>query len=128
MKLDISWHNLERSDSVEADVQKRFEKLQQFCEDITGARISLDQPHHPDQKPRKYGVVLELHVPDSTIIVDHAGNSEVQGDLHQLVHHTFDAARRQVQDYSRIRQGKVKRHSKPVAPLVDDDINHESTD
>ena len=134
MNLEIHWHNLAPSASVEDDVRKRLNKLEQFCSDITGARVVLDQPHHPDQRPRQFAVKLEIQVPNSTIVVDHAGKPGAQLDLHQLVHQSFDAARRQVQDYSRVRQGKVKRHSKPAPPispdtsLGDDDKNHNSTD
>ena len=120
MNLDIAWHNIPPSPAVEEDVRNRFEKLCRLCNDVTSARISLDQPHHPKKKPHAYSVMLELHVPNTTIVVDHAASDNERENLHQLIHHTFDAARRQVQDYRRVRQGKVKRHSRPGAPAADD--------
>ena len=123
MDLDIAWHNMPPSDAVEADVRKRFAKLCTICTDVTSARISLDQPHHPQAKPHAYSVMLEIHVPNTTIVVDNSAGEELHRDLHQLIHHSFDAARRQVQDYRRIRQGKVKRHSAPAAPPLDSTDN-----
>lgn len=120
MNLDIAWHNIPRSQAVEDDIQKRFEKLCTVCDDVTSARISLDQPHHPQKRPHAYSVVLELHVPNTTIVVDHAATDDQRENLHQLIHHTFNAARRQVQDYRRVRQGKVKRHSVPQPPQIDE--------
>lgn len=129
MKLDIAWHNIPPSKSITDEVNNRFEKLRKLCDDIISARISLDQPHHPNKRPHAYSVMLELHVPNTTIVVDHARSEEQSENLHQLLHHTFDAARRQVRDYRRVRQGKVKRHSTPQPPPheeaneLDDNIN-----
>ena len=120
MNLDIAWHNLSPSPAVEEDIRKRFDKLCTLCDDITSARISLDQPHHPNSRPHAYSVMLELRVPSTTLVVDHAATDEQRKHLHQLIHHTFDAARRQVQDYRRVRQGKIKRHSEPQPPPLNE--------
>ncbi len=120
MNLEIAWHNITPSPTVESDVNRRFEKLCTFCGEVTSARITLDQPHHPNARPHRFSVTLEVHLPHTTIMVDHACSEEEKADLHLLIHHTFDAARRRIQDYRRVRQGKVKRHSVPDAPPVPD--------
>ncbi len=118
MSLEIAWHNLEPSPSVEREVHQRFQKLESICPEIMGARVAIDQPHNSKQHPHRYEVTLDVHVPGSTMVINHAGREDIQSDLHQLVHHTFDAARRQVLEYTRIRQGKVKRHSMPAVDAV----------
>lgn len=111
MDIQITWHHIEPSPALEADIRNRFAKLQKFCNEITSARISVDQPNHPHNRPHRFRVLLELQVPHSTIIAHDGGNDSNSHDVHKMVHQAFDAARRQVQDYVRIRQRKVKRHS-----------------
>ena len=119
MDIQITWHNLDPSAAVEADIQQRFDKLMTFCDSVTAAHITLDRPNlnqsqTNDQVSRRtqtYSVVMEIKVPDSDIVVSHTPNDErISHDLHRLIHHSFDAARRQLQDYVRIRRGKVKHH------------------
>jgi ribosome-associated translation inhibitor RaiA len=119
MDIQITWHNIEPSESVEADIKQRFEKLVTFCDQITKAHITLDRPNlnnsqaneQISRRSHTFNVVLEIHVPDTEIVASHTPADErVKQDLHRLIHHAFDAARRQLQEYVRIRRGKVKHH------------------
>ncbi|MFK7912430.1 MAG: HPF/RaiA family ribosome-associated protein [Pseudomonadales bacterium] len=123
MSLEISWHNMAPSEAVEEDVRKRYAKLHHFCDDISSARVTLDQPHRhrSNERLRPFDVRMELQMPHKTIVVDRPAEPHIQLDLYLLVHHVFDAARRQIQDYKRIREGKVKRHSAPAAPPLNED-------
>ena len=111
MNIQINWLDIAPSPALEDEIQKRFEKLQQFCDEITAAYISIDQIHRSHGRTHSYNVTLELHVPDTEIVVSHhPGGEATLHDLYLLLHRTFDTARRQLQDYVRIRQGKIKRH------------------
>lgn len=114
-KIDINWHNLEPSSTVEADIRKRFTKLHSYADDITKARISLDQPHHPSRKPHSFHVMLELHIPGTPIIAHQppTGHGPVDEalDIYLLIHRVFDAAQRQLLDHNRLKQGRAKQHA-----------------
>lgn len=117
MNIQINWLDIAPSPALEDEIQKRFEKLQQFCDEITAAYISIDQPHRSHRRVHSYNVTLELHVPNKKIVVSHhPGGEATLHDLYSLLHRTFDAARRQLQDYVRIRQGKVKQHVPQPTP------------
>ncbi|MFT7654857.1 MAG: ribosome-associated translation inhibitor RaiA [Limisphaerales bacterium] len=124
MTIRISWHNLEVSDAVEETILKHYEKLAQFCDTLTSARISLDRPNPSHGSNDQFAVLLELHVPGEPIVVSH-NHTDSDHDLYALLHHTFDAARRQLQDYVRIRRGKVKHHE-PRAKLTPETVENES--
>jgi len=119
MTIDIKWHNLEPSTALIADIKKRYDKLRVHFPDVTSARITIDQPHHPGNRPHAFTVTLDISLPVSNAIVNHAGKDFMQTDLYQLVHQSFDAARRQLGAQTEIRHGKVKRHSVPGVPEID---------
>ncbi len=110
MELQIAWHAMSPSESVEEEARRRFEKLLTFFDQIHTARLSIDQSGSKTGQSHVFDVVLELHVPGREIVVSHSPQND-RHDLHRLVHHAFDAARRQLQDYNRIRQGKIKHHA-----------------
>ena len=120
MSIRISWHNLEPTDAIEATINKHYEKLLVFSDLVTAARISIDRPNPAGSGGEHYSVLLELHVPGDPIVTSHTP-PEIEHDLYALLHHTFDAARRQLQDYVRIRRGDVKHHSldKGASPADD---------
>ncbi len=112
MTIRISWHNLEPSPAVETAIEKHHQKLLQFSNLPTSARISIDRPNPTQGHHSPYKVMLELHLPGEPIVVSHTP-PEMDHDLYALLRHTFDAARRQLQDTVRIRRGKVKHHEHP---------------
>lgn len=125
--IAINWHNMGSSAAVEADVRKRYKKLLYCTNDITAARISIDQPHHPSHKPHAFRVLLELQIPGTSIISqqptsDH-GDVEKSLDVYALIHRAFDAARRQLLDHNRLRQGQSLRHK--AARLGEAQLNTE---
>ena len=128
--IDIKWHNLEHSTAVEAEIRKRFARILCYAGDITTARISIDQPHHPSRKPHAFHVLLEIHIPGTAIIshqppTEH-GSVQEKLDIFSLIHRTFDAAQRQLLDHNRLKQGRSKQHS--AARLKGQDPAVESVD
>ena len=128
--IDIRWHNLEPSTAVESEIKKRFAKLLDYADDITTARISINQPHHPSRKPHAFQVLLEVHIPGTIVISQQPATT--QGplqetlDIYLLIHHAFDAVRRQVLDHNRLQQGRSKQHA--AARLAGDEPDWEATE
>lgn len=111
----ISWHNVDSSEAVEAEVRKRYAKLLPYANDITTARLSIDQPHHPSHKPHSFRVLLEVHIPGVSIVsqqptTDHE-DVEKTTDVYSLIHRAFDATRRQIIDHNKLHQGNALRHN-----------------
>ena len=97
LPLQLQFRNLEPSPAIEAAVRKHVDKLQYFNGDIISCRVAID-----------------VRVPGKAIVVSRAPDDEqAHEDVYVAIRDAFDAARRQVQDYVKIRRGKVKSHELP---------------
>lgn len=127
MTKTIVWQSVPRSSGVDNTITAHFEKLDQFCADISSARISIRRTNHAQVKHALFTVLLEIIVPGKPIIVTKSSSpTDSSHDLYPLVHRVFDAARRQLQDYVRKRQGKVKHHgNQAIASELDQEVINE---
>ncbi len=112
--LQITMRDVSHSDAVEAAIQEKAEKLDQFCDQIMSCRVMLESPHRHHHKGKIYHIRIDLTVPDEEIVVkrdppEHAAHE----DVYVAIRDAFDATRRRLQDYVRRRRGDVKTH--PVA-------------
>jgi ribosomal subunit interface protein len=106
--LEISTRLINLSAPLEAELRRRAAKLERFYDRITSCRIAVERPsnHHNEGGP--YRVRIDITVPGSELVA----NKEAE-DLNTAVRDAFDAAERQVDDFSRRRRGEVKT---PVGP------------
>lgn len=112
--LEIRFHNLEPSDAIEAAVRQRAEKLEQFADDIVSCRVTIEAPHKHHRRGKLYGVKVDVRVPGSEIVASREPDAHhAHEDVYVALRDAFDAARRQLQDYVRIRRAKVKTHEAP---------------
>ena len=105
--IQITAKNLEMTDAIHDAVMKRAEKLEQFADRITSCRVVVECPHRHHHKGVLYNVHIDLTVPGKELVVTH----EPKEDLYVAIKSAFDAARRQLQEYSDKRQGHVKNHA-----------------
>jgi ribosome-associated translation inhibitor RaiA len=76
--------------------------------------VAIESPHKHQYKGKLYHVVVDVHVPGKEIVVSRApDDQQAHEDVYVAIRDAFDAARRQIQDYVRIRRGKVKAHEPP---------------
>ena len=111
LPLQITWHKIEKSAAIEADIRAKAQKLDAFCDNIISCRVVVDSPHRHHHKGNLYRLRLSLKVPDKEIIVtrDPADN-HAHEDIYVSIRDAFDALRRQLQEYVRVRRGHVKPH------------------
>lgn len=109
--LQITWRDVDRSAAVENDIRAKARKLDHFYEHIVSCRVLVEASHRHHHKGNLYRIRIEIEVPDDEIVVtrDPAEN-HAHEDIYVAVRDAFDAARRQLQDYVRIRRHDVKRH------------------
>jgi hypothetical protein len=82
---------------------------------FTSARVVIGKPQHRHHKGDAYVVRLHLTIPgaaDIAVSRDPAATGRHE-DLEVTLHDAFDAARRELQDLVRRRQGHVKLHEAP---------------
>ncbi|MEZ5557595.1 MAG: HPF/RaiA family ribosome-associated protein [Pseudomonadales bacterium] len=109
--LQIAWHGVDKSDALEEDIRGKVQKLEEFCDHITSCRVVVEAPHRHHNKGNLYRLRIDITVPDREIVVTRdPGDKHAHEDIYVAVRDAFDAARRQLQDYSRKRRGNVKHH------------------
>jgi len=113
--LQIAFEHIGPSDPIEARVREEAEKLEEFYERITSVRVVIGRPQHRHHKGDTFSVRIHLTVPGAADIVinrDPAATGAHE-DAYVTIRDAFKAARRQLQDLVRERQGNVKVHEAP---------------
>jgi ribosome-associated translation inhibitor RaiA len=110
--IQIVFRNMHKSERIEDLVRQHVDKLESFCGDIMSCRVVVELPHKHHQHGHKYQVKVELTVPDRIIVASHEpGVREQYEDFQVALKDAFDSARRQLEDYIRIRRHDVKQHA-----------------
>ena len=113
--LQIVFEHVDHSDLIESHAREAAGKLEQFYDRITSARVVIGKPQHRHNKGDTYSVRLHLTIPgaaDIAVSRDPAATGRHE-DVEVTLHDAFDAARRELQDFVRRRQGHAKSHETP---------------
>lgn len=105
----VHFHNMDRSSALEDDVRKHVESLARFYDRIIDCQITIETPHRHHHKGNRYTVMIKVSVPGETLVVNQEDESNAAyEDPYVAFRDAFRSARRQLQDYARIRRKKVK--------------------
>ena len=104
--LQISSRNLSLSDAAMETIKQKAEKLETFCSQVMSCRVMVEAPHRHKSHGMLYNVRLDITVPGSELVVRREPNE----DLYVAIRDAFDAARKQLTNFSRRRKGEVKKH------------------
>lgn len=101
------------SDEIQAEIRRRAEALDRYCDQIMSCRVTIDAPilHH---RQKSFAVRIDLTVPGEEFVVDRQHNA----DLLVALRDAFDSARRQLEDHVRRVRGDVKTSSGALRGLV----------
>ncbi len=115
LPLQITWHHISHSPAIEAEIRAKAAKLEQFYDHIISCRVVVDAPHRHHHKGNLFSIKLDIKVPDREIAISREPSEHHEHeDIYVVIRDAFDAARRQLQDYVRVRRGKVKHHEQPA--------------
>lgn len=95
--LQITFRDMPHSDTLEAHIRDKAQKLEQFFDQIVSCRVVVEQPARHSQQGKPYNVRIDLTVPRSELVVDRQENE----DVYVALRDAFDAAKRQLEDYAR---------------------------
>lgn len=114
LPLQVVFHDLEPSPAIEAKIRERAEKLDLYYDQIMSCRVVVEAPHKHHHKGKLYHVRIGVTVPDEELVVSRdPGQHHAHEDVYVAIRDSFDAIRRQLEDYARRRRGKVKHHETP---------------
>lgn len=110
--VEISFRNMDRSESVESDIREKVAKLEEFFDRITCCRVVVEAPHKHHHQGNLYHVRIQLEVPQHELVVDREPREKhSHEDVSVAVRDAFQAIRRQLEDYVRMLRGDTKTHS-----------------
>jgi len=112
--LEISTRRIDLSPDLEADLRRRADRLDRLYDRMTSCRIAVERPsfHHNEGGP--YRVRIDITVPGSELVADKQAE-----DLSMAIRDAFQAAERQVDEFSQRRRGDVKTQvGPPEGPVI----------
>src|SRR5690606_18526093 len=84
-------------------------KLERYCSNITGCRVAIELPNQKRSKGNLFVVRIDLEVAGTLLVADRAPDQDhSHEDVYVAIRDAFNAMRRQLQDYVRLRRGEVK--------------------
>jgi ribosomal subunit interface protein len=126
LPLQITFRNMAPLPSVEPEIRRRADKLDQWTPDVMSCHVVVEAEGNRHRTGHEYRVHISVRVPGEEIAV---GSHHLDEDIHRAVHGAFDAADRQLEDYVRRRRGQVKQHrvasetDAPESTPPDDEAN-----
>jgi len=119
--LKITFKDIPQSDFVEARIREKVNKLEQYAEDITSCRVTIEAPHQHHHKGNLYNVKVDVTLPGEEIVATrHPDEHHAHEDIYVAIRDAFRATQRQLEDYVRRRRGKVKTHdSEPHGKIIE---------
>ncbi len=111
--LQIVFRNMKRSPWAEELILKRVSKLDSLYDQIISCRVVVEIPHKHHQQGNFFLVRIKIAVPGKEIIVNQESREHnAYEDIHAAFKDAFDSAKRQLEDYVRLKRGDVKTHAK----------------
>ena len=106
--LQITFRDMEPSEAVEINVREKAQKLERFAEHITSCRVTIEAPHKHHHKGQLYAINIDITLPGEEIVANrNPDKNHAHEDIYVAIRDAFKAAQRQLEDYVRIRRGKV---------------------
>jgi ribosomal subunit interface protein len=98
----ITFRNLDSSESVRALIADRAAELEQFFDRIVACKVVVESSSHRQRQGRLFHVAVHLSLPGSEIVVKRdPAEHHAHEDIRVAVRDAFDATRRQLEDYVR---------------------------
>jgi cold shock CspA family protein len=108
--LQISFHNMESSDTLERRVREHWAKVERHYDGIISARIVIEAPHKQPHRS-SLAISISIGVPGRDIVVKREQRLH-ESDDHAtwVVNEAFQIAERQLEDYAQKQRRDVKAH------------------
>jgi ribosomal subunit interface protein len=111
LPLQVTFRNMDRSQALEADIEEKTSKLDQFYDHIMSCRVVVEAGHKHHQQGNLFAVSIHLSVPGRELVVSrNPQENQAHEDAYVAVRDAFDALRRQLEDFVSTHRGEVKAH------------------
>jgi cold shock CspA family protein len=112
--LQITFHGMQHSDSIEAVVRKRAARLERFCDRITACHVTIDIPHRHHHKGNHLAVRIEVSTPTGDVAVTRDPSlDDSHKDVAAVIRDAFDSAVRHLEDNAERHRSPTMSHQDP---------------
>lgn len=113
--LNLTTRRVDLPPALDDLIRRKVEKLERFSDRIIRCDVVVEGPGDRHETGGPYDVRLDISVPGSELVV----NQRTAETLRGAIEAAFDAAERQVEEYSRKQRGEVKTAvHPPEGPVV----------
>lgn len=117
--LQITFRGIPHSDAVEAKIREKASKLDRFHSHIMGCRVAVEAEHHHHHQGNQYHIRIDITTPRKELVISREHHDkQAYEDIYVAIRDAFNAATRQLEDYARIQQGKIKTHDLQSSGIV----------
>jgi cold shock CspA family protein/ribosome-associated translation inhibitor RaiA len=115
---EIKFHDVERSDWVEAYIGERVERLERFAGGITSCHVTLTQEQASQSKGNRYSVMVEVRLPPNHDLAVRKLKDirDMPTQLPALINLAFGAIERQLKKTAALRRHDEKTHADGAQP------------
>jgi ribosome-associated translation inhibitor RaiA/cold shock CspA family protein len=112
--LNITFHDLDRSDFVETKIRERADRLERRFGRIVSCNVTVAAPHTSRRKGKLFSCSVDVSIPGAEIVASrNPGGDHDHEDIRAAIRDAFDAAERQLEDIACRMRGQIKRHEAP---------------
>ena len=104
--VQIEFHQVTHSAALETLIRGKAGKLENVFPKLMRCHISINREHR-HQQGKSFNVRIRLLVPGAELIV----NRDCHEDIRVALRDAFDAARRQLEEYTQKMRREVKHHT-----------------
>lgn len=110
--LEISFHGLESSDSLEQTIRKDAAKLERVCDRLISCRVGIKLDQKSSNTSNPFRIKIEMRVPPghNLVVTNKSGLKEAADDLPAVIKNTFKSAHRRLKQLMEKQQGSKKSH------------------
>jgi cold shock CspA family protein len=113
-QLKITARDFTLSEAFETEIRDKAAALDSYFDRITGCDVTVGAPVDHHRKGGPFEVRVRLTVPGKELVANH----QFEEGLAAAIRETFDAIRRQLEDYVRERRGDIKVHEESAQARV----------
>ena len=115
--LQITFRHLERSQSMEDDIRRHADQLEQYFDGIIGCRVVVEARHRHHRHGNHYHVRVDVAVPGAALVASREPDEHnAHTDAYVAIRDAFDAMGRQLEDFARRHDHRGKAHDATEAP------------
>lgn len=112
--LQITFRNLEQSPALYAEVSEHAGRLDKFYDRIMSCRVVIEEQHKHHRHGNHFHVSVDVTVPGGELVARREPDEHhAYTDVHVAIRDAFDSMRRQLEDYARKHDQRLKVHAAP---------------